>query len=171
MHELQSQIYVPVERRITCRNHLPMHVVCIGHLKNKTPGACARMEPGPRPDGNQPRIAPHGRVAPCVSQPLCSAAEEEMALQIAQGDDRMWLLRRCLPEQVPQWKRSPAGGPGRCGLIKGFPTAKAPGAAAARLAWQRRACHRVCAIPPRPEESFTGSAVGKQPEDPCCGSG
>lgn len=74
-----------------------MHKVCIGHLKNKTPGACGWMEPEPRPDGNQPRIAPHGRVTPCVSQPLYAVAKEEMALQIAQGDDRMWLLRAPAP--------------------------------------------------------------------------
>lgn len=86
-----------MERRITCRNHLPMHVACVGHLKNKTPGACGWQGPGPRPDGNQPCVAPHGRVAPCVSQPLCAVAKEEMALQIAQGDDRMWLLRAPAP--------------------------------------------------------------------------
>lgn len=86
-----------MERRITCRNHLPMHVACVGHLKNKTPGACGWQGPGPRPDRNQPCVAPHGRVAPCVSQPLCAVAKEEMARQIAQGDDRMWLLRAPAP--------------------------------------------------------------------------
>lgn len=74
-----------------------MHVACVGHLKNKTPGACGWQGPGPRPDGNQPCVALHGRVAPCVSQPLCAVAKEEMALQIAQGDDRMWLLRAPAP--------------------------------------------------------------------------
>lgn len=147
-----------------------MHEVCIGHLKNPTPGACGWLEPGPRPDGNQPRIAPHGRVTPRVSQPLCAAAGEEVALQIAQGDDRMWLLRAPPPlftragTQVEaesgrrpreMWldQRLSHGEGSRCGGSARLVTASVP------------------SLGVRAGTASLGSAVGKQPEDPCCGSG
>lgn len=137
-----------------------MHEVCIGHLKNPTPGACGWLEPGPRPDGNQPRIAPHGRVTPRVSQPLCAAAGEEVALQIAQGDDRMWLLRAPPPLFTRAGTQSGSGvrqaAPGDVVRSKAFPRRGLP------VRRQRPACHRVCAVPRRPcGDSFPRLGCGK----------
>lgn len=125
-----------------------MHVACLSPCKTK-PRVRGCKEPVPHPDGC---IAPRRRVASWVSQPLHVAAKE-MALQIATGAGRMWLLRarrlhrcRCLQDQVPKWKWSPAGGPGRS---KPFPRPGLPARSqcASHGSSERRLCHHTGAVP------------------------
>lgn len=118
-----------------------MHVACIGHLRKHNP-VCVRVA------GTQPCIAPDGRVAPRVSQALWPCRLHKGMTGCG------FCVLPCLQEQVPEWKPSPGGGPGRCGYIKGFPTARAPGAAEC-LPWHRRPCHRACATLCAGPESFS----------------
>lgn len=154
--------YMFLWRRITSRNHLPMHVGCAGHLTSKArcvrvfgAGAAPRREPAPRC---------HCPTRTCRSLRVATSAlrpRRSRPCRLHKGVTGCGFCvrrHRCLPEQVPEWQRSRAGGPGSCGQIKGFPTGTAP-------VRRQRASHGSAELVPVSVPSLRPcTALGKQPE-------
>lgn len=140
-----------------------MHVVCAGQLKIKTPGACGGWSRGRAPPGTGPAL-PHTDVAlpACRNLPAlrprrgwprdCTRGWQDVASACAD------VYKSRYPSGVRQ------AALGDVVRSKAFPRPRRASHGSAELG--------TMSVPfLRAWRAFLGSAVGKQPEDPCCGSG
>lgn len=138
-----------------------MHVACLSHLENKTPGACECKEPTPHPNGC---IAPCRHVAPRVSQPPLRCGQGDGPADCKKGLTGCGFCVRggCAGADVYKIRYRSGNGVRQAALgvlvrSKAFPRRGLP------ARWQRALCgsgERVTAPAPSPEVCARPSAAG-----------